>query len=120
MGTEYFLVNPEKKEIFYLAKHFECPESIPDFKYKEKAEYLDCDGFDDFFWDMLKTNWNYFYSCNLTLEQVYYIIYKIYEWCACEKVYLDNDCSTNFPTWENWQETGSICDLLEEARSRIN
>ena len=41
MGIEYYLVNPEKEEIFYLAKHFYCPEGIIDFKYTQKADYID-------------------------------------------------------------------------------
>ena len=120
MGTEYYIVKPDKKEIFYLGKHFSGFEGINTFHFKPEADYPDYEDFDDFFWLTLRENWDYFRDCDITLSEVYLIIAEIHDWCFCEKVYLDNDCSDNAKNWLNWQETGSIINLLEKVHSNFD
>lgn len=120
MGTEYYLIKPEKKEVFYLAKHFNNIEGIKSATYCEStdsADYLNYENYEDFFWNMLRENWEYFSTCDLTLEQVSDVVYKIYEWCASDKVILDNDCSNTCEVWKDWEETGNITSILEGIHS---
>lgn len=115
MGTEYYLVKPEKKEIFYLGKHFYGFDGINNANYKEIAEYPDYDCWEDFFFDTLRNNWDYFYGTELTLEEASDFIYAIYEWCRYDKVYFDNDCHDGCE-WLNWDETGSTWELFKKIR----
>ena len=114
MGTEYYLLKPEKKEVFYLGKHFLGFSKIPSTSYNQEAKYPDYEDWDDFFWDTLKENWEYFLPCDLTLEQVSDLIYEIYDWCYADKVILSSDCSDEASKWLEWKETGSITALLEK------
>lgn len=118
MGIEYYLLKPEKKEVFYLGKHFLEFTEIPSMEYRRSigdASYPSYEDWDDFFWDTLKTNWDYFYPCDLTLEQVSNVIHKIYEWCISDKVILDHDCSETTEIWKDWKETGDITEILERV-----
>ena len=112
MGIEYYLVKPRKKEVFYLGKHMNCPEGITNRTYKDEANYIEYDCFDDFFWDFLKENYETFYD--LTLESAKDAIYEIYKWCD-DKVYWDNDCREDI-RWAKWKESKSLTDVFE----RIN
>ena len=117
MGTEYYIVKPEKKEIFYLGKNFSGFDKVPSMTYREslnKAEYPDYEDWEEFFWSTLKENWNYFLNSDLKLAQVSGVIYQIYNWCASDKVILDHDCSETFNEWKDWKETGSITTILEK------
>lgn len=105
MGIEYYLVKPEKKEVFYLGKHFTCPDGIANRTYKKEADYIDYDCWDDFLWDFLKDNSSYF--DDITLENIKEAIYKVYEWCSDGKVYFDHDCNDD-REWTDWKETGSL------------
>ena len=116
MGIEYYLIKPEKQEIFYLGKHFNGFNEIKSATYCKsiyEADYPSYEDWDDFFWDTLKENWNYFLGCELTLEQTSDVIHHIYEWCISDKVLMDNDCSSTFETWKEWKETGDITTILE-------
>ena len=116
MGTEYYIVKPEKKEIFYLGKHFSGFEGIPSSTYRKsinEAEYPDYEDWEEFFWSTLKENWNYFLNCDLKIDQVSNVLYQIYNWCASDKVIFDHDCSETFNEWKDWKETGSITTILE-------
>ena len=116
MGTEYYIVKPEKKEIFYLGKHFSGFEGIPSSTYRKsinEAEYPDYDDWEEFFWSTLKENWNYFLNCDLKIDQVSNVLYQIYNWCASDKVIFDHDCSETFNEWKDWKETGNITEILE-------
>ena len=120
MGTEYYLLKPEKKEVFYLGKHFSGFEEIPSMVYREGIEgatYPKYEDWNDFFWSTLKVNWDYFYPCDLTLEQVSDVIHEIYEWCTSDKVILDNDCSLTAEIWKDWKETGNITEILEKVHN---
>lgn len=117
MGTEYYIVKPEKKEIFYLGKNFSGFDKVPSMTYRRslnEAEYPDYEDWEEFFWSTLKENWNYFLNSDLKLAQVSGVIYQIYNWCASDKVILDHDCSETFNEWKDWKETGSITTILEK------
>ena len=120
MGIEYYLIKPEKKEMFYLGKHFNGLDCIKEVKYcnnLDEADYPSCEDWEDFFWDALRNNWEYFSSCELTLEQTSDVIHQIYEWCISDKIILDNDCSNTCENWKNWRETGDITSILESIHS---
>ena len=120
MGTEYYLVKPEKKEVFYLGKHFNGFNEIKSTTYCEsldKADYPSYEDWGDFFWDTLRENWAYFLSCDLTSAQTSDVIHQIYEWCVSDKVILDNDCSKTFEIWKDWKETGDMSAILEEVHN---
>ena len=112
MGTEYYLVKPEKKEVFYLGKHFTCPFGIADKAYKNKACFIDQDCFDDFLWDFLRDNSEYFND--LKLEHIKEVLYKVFEWCSEDKIYSDNDCDDN-AEWLEWTEAASLSDIIKEV-----
>lgn len=117
MGIEYYLVKPEKKELFYLGKHFEGFSNIKNTNYCNiltKASFPEYDDWYDFFWDTLQTNWSYFASCDLTLEQTSDVIHQIYEWCISDRVILSSDCSSTCEIWKDWKETGDITSILEK------
>ena len=121
MGIEYFLVKPKKKEVFYLGKHFNGFNGIPSMIYRASldcATYPDYETWEDFFWDTLRENWEYFLNCELTLDQTSDIIHKIYEWCYSDEVILDSDCHDSSNIWKDWKETGNISSLLEEIHIR--
>ena len=80
MATEYYMVKPSKKEIYYLGKHIMCPDGIPEWKYNEEATYIDYECWDDFFWDFLKENYHEFVNTDYTLENLQIIIYKLYKY----------------------------------------
>lgn len=111
MGTEYYLVKPGKKEVFYLGKHFTCPFGMADKAYKNNACFIDQDNFNDFLWDFLRDNSEYFND--LKLEDIKKILYKVYEWCSDDKVYFDNDCNDK-AEWTDWSETVSLSDIIKE------
>ena len=113
MATEYYMVKPSKKEIYYLGKHIMCPDGIPEWKYNEEATYIDYECWDDFFWDFLKENYHEFVNTDYTLENLQIIIYKLYNWCEYDKVYFDNDCHDG-AEWLDWKETGSLFPTNEE------
>ena len=111
MGTEYFLVKPNKEEIFYLGKHMSCPYGVVNRTYHDNAQYIDYDCWDDFLWDFLRENADTF--DDVTLSTAKEIIYAIYQWCLDDKVYFDNDCREGIE-WANWKETGSLITLFEK------
>lgn len=112
MGTEYYIVKPAKKEVYYLGKHMTCPDGIVNGMYKE-ANYIEYNCFEDFFWDFLKENFYEFKYTNYTLEKLSNILYNLYEWCEYDKVYFSNDCYDDVE-WINWKETGSLFPNTEE------
>ena len=117
MGIEYYLLKPEKKEIFYLGKHFNGFNGIKAMTYTTstyEADYPEYEDWDEFFWDALRENWDYFSSCDISVNQISEVIYSIYEWCVSDKVILDNDCSETFPVWQDWKETGDITQVIEK------
>lgn len=110
MGIEYFLVKPEKRETFYLGKHFNGIEGVPNGRRNKKGFSISdaCGDWEDFFWTIFKNNLDYFRSIEgATFSQLEDIIYDIYVWCGDDIVYVDDDCHDD-AEWLNWNETGSI------------
>ena len=114
MGSEYYLIKPEKQEIFYLGKHMNCPEGIHTFS--QDAHWINYYSFNEFFFDFLEENLTEFLCMELTLEETRSVIYKIYEWCRDDKVYFDHDCNDEAP-WLEWKETGSLMEILEKVNT---
>ena len=114
MGVEYYLVKPEKQEIFYLGKHINCPEGTHTFN--QDAHWINYYSFNEFFFDFLEENLTELLCMELTLEETRNLIYLIYNWCRDEKIYFDSDCNDDAP-WLNWKETGSILEILEQINT---
>ena len=116
MGVEYYIVKPEKREVFYLGKHvqpFDCMKISA-----STADYIDCESFLDFFLDLLGNNYDGLIGSERTLNDIREFAYQIYEWCD-GKVYFSNDCCNDFELFKDYEETGSIikfCEELEEGR----
>ena len=112
MGTEYYIIKPDKKEKYYLGKGrwYEL-ESLncytPQFIRVEHAKELVVN-----LLDILT-------GCELYLEQIYDIACNIYEWCDAP-VYLANDCGYDFKEICNYTETGSITTVYETFRQTYN
>lgn len=113
MATEYYVVKPAKKEVYYLGKHMTCPSGMADRHYNKVATYIDYDCYDDFFWDFLRENYHEFVSTDYTLEKISNLIYNLYSWCEYDKVYFDNDCNDE-AEWQDWKETGSLFPTDED------
>lgn len=110
MGAEYWLVKPNKKEIFYLGKHVECIDGIRNASIV--ADYIDYDCFQDFFLDVIESN-DGFLDGDHTYNQVKEFAHTVYKWCD-DKVYLSSDYSVDAKLWKDYKETGSIHDFLEK------
>ena len=117
MGTEYYLVKPKKKEVLHLGKHFTCPFGVANRIYKNNACFIDQDNFDDFLWDFLRDNSEYFND--LKLEDIKEILYKVYKWCSGDKIYFDNDCNDK-AEWMDWKESSSLSNIIKEIVSPKN
>lgn len=111
MGTEYYLVKPDKKEIFYLGKHVNPLDCIKISA--STADYIDCESFLDFFLDLLGNNYDGLVGSERTLDDVREFAYQLYEWCD-DKVYFSNDCCDDFELFKDYKETGSIIKFCEE------
>ena len=110
MGTEYWIVKPNKQETFYLGKHIEPLECIESRSYA--ASYINCDCFHDFLLDVIDTN-DGFLDDSYPYAAIKEFAYVLYEWCD-DKVYLSNDCCDDFKLWKGFKETGSIVDFCEK------
>ena len=110
MGVEYYLVKPEKKEIFYLGKHVQPLDCMRISS--ATADYLDVDCFHDFFLDLLDNNQDGLVGDERTLEDIREFAYQLYEWCD-SKVYFSNDCCDDFELFKDYKETGSIIKFCE-------
>ena len=113
MATEYYVVKPAKKEIYYLGKHMMCPNGMADRYYNKEATYIEYDCFNDFFWDFLRENYHEFVNTDYTLEKISNLIYNLYSWCEYDKVYFDNDCNDEAES-QDWKETGSLFSTNED------
>lgn len=111
MGTEYWLVKPNKEEIFYLGKHVQPFNTLAISA--ASADYLKHDYFHDFFIELLETN-NGLIGTEYSYDDMREFAYQLYEWCD-DKVYLSNDCCNDFELWKDYKETGSIIKFCEET-----
>jgi len=110
MSTEYFVVKPKTKELFYLGKRISYLEKIPIWTYTQKADYVEWEDIDDVFLDIYE-NSRYFLEGEMKIEQIWDACHALLEWCD-SPVYLDNDCNDENTEWREWKETGSIYDYI--------
>lgn len=111
MGVEYYLVKPNKKEIFYLGKHVMPLEGIK--THSIVASYIEHDCFHDFFLDVIDTN-DGFLGDEWKYGDVKEFAYLLYQWCENDVVYFSHDCCEDFETFKDYKETGSIIDFCEK------
>ena len=114
MSTEYFVVKPEKKELFYLGKRISCFDGMATWLHKpQKAEYVKWECFDDLFLDLYENNRYFFEGVDdVPLREIWDFCYALYEWCD-SPVYLDNDCNDDNTEWREWKETESVYDYIK-------
>lgn len=112
MATEYYIVKPNKKEIFYLGKRISYLDGIPNTDHKIEPEYPTWECWEDALFDLESNNRSNFITPELTVGQVWDFCYALYEFCD-DKVYLDNDCSSNFNVWKDWKETDVFEQIFE-------
>ena len=108
MGVEYYLVKPDKEELFYLGKHIQPLDCMNIFS----ADYLKVDNFTDFLLDVIDTN-DGFLGDEYSYRDVKDFAYLLYEWCDAP-VYLSSDASPDFETFKDYKETGSIITFCED------
>lgn len=110
MGTEYYLVKPSKREVFYLGKHIQPMDCI-----RSKAstvDYISADCFSDFLLEAIETN-DGFLDEEYTYKDIKEFVYLLYEWCD-SPVYMSSDCSSDYDLFKEYKETGSIIDFCEK------
>ena len=54
MGTEYYLVKPQTKELFYLGKRLSSLAGVPTWIHTQKADYAKWETVDDVFLDIFE------------------------------------------------------------------
>lgn len=99
MASEYYIVKPKTKQVFYLGKRITALEGL----YGKQPHYPAWEYWEDVLTD-IQENSNYFLEgCrNNTIGQIWDFCYQIYEFCDSE-VYLDNDCSDTYSIWKDWE-----------------
>ena len=113
MATEYYIVKPATKQVFYLGKRISCLDGINNWQYKQQASWPEWECFEDIVFD-IQENARYFlegYS-DATVGQIWDFANAIYEFCD-NAVYLDNDCSDNFVNWKDWETIDVFEDIFE-------
>lgn len=110
MGVEYYLVKPDRKEIFYLGKHVESIDCIRNSA--GVADYIEVDCYSDFLLQCIESNDGFLDDC-YTYSAIKEFVYLLYEWCD-DKVYFSNDCCGDYQLWKDYKETGSIVKFCEE------
>lgn len=108
MGVEYYLVKPNKKEIFELGRHIQPFEGIA--KYPQEAAWTEYDYYKEFLLDMIETNGSIIGE-QYTYEEVCNFAYYLWEWMD-DKVYIATDCD-NEQEWQEFKVTGSVYDYCE-------
>ena len=109
MGTEYYIVKPNKKQLFYLGKRISYLDGIPNRAYKE-ADYCTWETYTDVILD-IQENSPYFLEGDLYIDQINNFCSAIFEFCD-DKVCLDNDCSDTFYQYSDYEEIDVYTDLL--------
>lgn len=110
MGTEYYLIKPDKQEVFYLGKHAHCPEGIKDATYGHTEHFIDYHSFTEFLLDYIDAN-HWEFADEMTWGELNKEAYNIYKWCSYDKVLFAHDCMEDAEEWLNWKETGSVLEL---------
>ena len=125
MATEYYIVKPATKQVFYLGKRISCLDGINNWQYKQQASWPEWECFEDIVFD-IQENARYFlegYS-DATVGQIWDFANAIYEFCD-NAVYLDNDCSDNFVNWnfllshfQFFFEESSVAEIMPNSKRK--
>lgn len=120
MATEYYIVKPDKKQIFYLGKRVSELEGIPTFSIVGEAKYPEWEYWEDVVSDIQENSRYFLEGCsNSTVGQVWDFCYAIYEFCD-DKVYLDDDCNDeNFKNWKDFQEINVFEKIFGEPTTEL-
>lgn len=110
MGTEYYLVKHDKKEVFYLGKRISHLDGVPNSCYKTEPDFSKWETVSDVFEDIYE-NSTYFLEPDMKWGEIQDACWAIYDFCD-DKVILDNDCSDTFKTWSEYKEVGNIHDYF--------
>lgn len=110
MATEYYIVKPDKKQVFYLGKRIANLDGIPSWQHTQKADYCKWEYYGDVFLDIYE-NSSYFMEYDITINQIHDFCACIHNFCDAA-VYLDNDCSDNFVNWKDYEEIDVYSDIL--------
>ena len=102
MGTEYYLVKPSKKELYYLGKHFSYIDGIS----INNPEYVEYECFKDFLLDIMDNNIEWLPD-EYTFREILDMLYAIYEWMDAP-IMLINDCTDDFKLYADYRETGTV------------
>ena len=116
MGVEYYIVKPEKQEVFYLGKHIEPLDCMSISA--STANYLNVSCFQDFLLQAIESN-DGFLDEEYSYREIKNFAYTLYEWCD-DKVYLSSDCSDDWELFKNYKETGSIIDFCKKHEPLID
>ena len=114
MSVYYYLIKPNKKETYCLGKYISFFSGVASSL--STASFIDYECFHDFFVDVMDNNVQNFMTD--TAEEIYNILYEIYEWCD-DKVYLTTDWD-NDTSWHDYKETGSVFDFSEKHPSIVS
>ena len=107
MGTEYYIVKPSTKEIFYLGKRIRFLDGVN----QTEAKYVEWECYHDCLEDLFLNNF-YFFESDYSLSQIYDFVEKLYNFCDAP-VYFDNDCSETFCNWKDYKEVDVFSDMLD-------
>ena len=110
MATEFYIVKPATKQVFYLGKRISDLEGLSKWVYTKEARFPEWECWEDIVYD-LEQNSRYFLEGwpETTVGQIWDFCYKIWEFCN-DKVYMDNDCNDENQEWKDWE----VVDEFEE------
>ena len=107
MATEYYIIKPKTKQVFYLGKRITALEGL----YEKRPHYPTWEYWEDVLVDIQENSRYFLEGCrDATVGEIWDFCYQIYEFCNAE-VYLDNDCSDNCSVWKDWQ----VIDVFEQV-----
>lgn len=110
MGTEYYIIKPNKKQIFYLGKYITHLDGIPNRIYNKEPAYPLWEGYHDVVQDISENCNSFLCYENLLISQVWEFCQAIYDFCD-GPVYLDSDVNDQIE-WSNWDEIDVFEQIL--------
>ena len=110
MATEYYIVKPKTKQVFYLGKRISYLDGLKDWRYSKKATFPTWECYEDLVFDIYE-NAKYFLEghSDATVGQIWDFCSAIWDFCDNE-VYFDNDCNDDNLEWRDWQ----VIDVFEK------
>lgn len=108
MGTEYYILKPKTKQIFYLGKRLHEFGGFPRYQ----ADFSNYEDFEEFFWEVLQENKEFFFDLEFNLQEISEILYYIYSWTEYDEIRIGNDCEEGAEEWLEWEEDGSVFEII--------